>query len=132
MPLVHIDPRFLDKVWVEVGPVLAEAVATNKGEHTLDQLRAEIAYGGSHLLVYQVGETVKGAATISFKQYPNYRTAWVSYMAGHDTADALPLLKQWAAEHGASHLECLCGAGQAKLFEQRGFTEAYRLMRCGL
>lgn len=132
MSFIHIDPRFLDRVWPEVAPILERAIAQSHGEHTIDQLRAEIAFGGSHLLVQSDGEAVIAAATVQFKQYPNFRTAWVSYLAGKTSDEAWSVLKQWAIDHGASYIESLCGPAQARLFSHYGFEEAYRLVRCKL
>lgn len=129
MPLTHIDPRYLDAVWQTVAPMLAESVVVNRGEEDLSQLRARIAFGGSELLVWESDDGVQGVATVEWKQYPNYRVAFVSNMAGHQTAEALPELCAWAKQHGASKLECMCHGARARLYRQRGFTEDYSVMR---
>lgn len=127
--LTHIDRRYLDQVWPAVAPILAQAVEKNQGEGDLSQLRAQIAYGGAELLVWSVDDEVRGAVTVEFKQYPNYRAAHIAYMGGEHYAEYLDEFKQWAHQQGASVLECLCGPSQARLFAQQGFTEAYRHMR---
>ena len=132
--LTHIDRRYLDQVWPAVAPLLAQAVEKNHGEGDLAQLRAQVAYGGAELLVWQEKpeDAIRAVATVEWKQYPNYRAAWVSYMSGHEMAGAMGEVREWAKQQGASKIECLCGKAQAKLFEQRGFAEAYRLMRYDL
>lgn len=126
--LTHIDRRYLDQVWPSVAPMLAQAVEKNHGENDLAQLRAQIAFGGAHLLIWEAGEE-RTAVTVEFKQYANYRTAWVSYMAGVLTPEAFLAFAAWARDKGASKIECLAGESQARLFTKQGFREAYRLMR---
>lgn len=126
--LTHIDRRYLDAVWPTVAPVLQRAVEKNHGENDMAQLRAQIAFGGAHLLVWEAGEE-RTAVVAEFKQYANYRTAWVSYMSGALTAEALLAFATWARDMGASKIECLAGEAQARLFTKHGFHEAYRLMR---
>lgn len=130
--MIHVDPRFLDRVWPKVEAMLATAIAYNHGEHTIDQLRAEIAYGGSNLLVQMDGEDVIAVATVQFKQYPGFRTAWVSYLAGKTSAEAWDRLKAWSSDNGASFIECLCDESHARLFDEYGFKDTYHLMRCEL
>jgi len=108
--------------------LLAHAVAENLGESDLAQLRAQIAYGDVHLLVWE-GEDRLGVAVVEFKQYPNFRSLHVMYAAGEDVGAALEELKPWADARGASKIECWCGDAQARLFKRSGFREAYKVMR---
>lgn len=129
--LTHIDPRQLDKVWPTVAPLLSRAIEKNAGECDLSQLRAQIAYGGAQLLVWEGdGKTV--VATVEFQQYPNYRTALLTYVGGEGADGALAELKPWADAHGASKIECWCGPAQARLFARWGFQETHRAMRIDL
>jgi hypothetical protein len=127
--LTHIDPRFLDAVWPEVAPILAKAIAKNNGECDLAQLRAQIAYGGAHLLVWQEGEATIAAASIEFKQYPNFRAAHVAYLAGQTSNDFWGAFRAWAKASGASCVEGWCGEAEERLFKHFGMTPTYRLMR---
>ena len=133
MKLIQIDPRFLDSAWPRVEGLLSSAIATNHGEHTPDQLRMEIAYGVSILLVYaDDAGNVGSAATVQFKQYPGFRSAWISYLAGKSSPESWGALTSWAKDNGASCIECLCGPSQARLFERFGFKDTYRVMRNAL
>lgn len=128
--LTHINPIHLDTVWPDVAPLLAEAIAKNHGEATLDQVRMQIAYGSAELLVHEQDAT--SIAVVEFKQHPNYRVAHVSYMAGAASEDFWLAFKRWAAASGASQVECLCGPGEERLFARYGMETAYRLMRASL
>lgn len=130
--ITHIDPRHLDAVWPEVSPLLAEAVAKNKGECDLSQLRAQIAYGGAQLLVWHEGDDVVSAASIEFKQYPNFRAAHVAYLAGKTSQEFWDAFRDWARKTGASCVECLCAPPQARLFTKYGMAETYRVVRARL
>jgi hypothetical protein len=130
--LTHIDRRYLDQVWPAVAPMLAQAVEKNQGEGDLSQLRAQIAYGGAELLVWSVDDEVRGAVTVEFKQYPNYRAAHIAYMGGEHHAEYLDEFKAWARVQGASVLECLCGASHERLFHRYGWQTTYTMMRQSL
>jgi hypothetical protein len=132
MMLTHIDPRYLDTVWPEVSPLLADAVAKNRGECDLSQLRAQIAYGGAQLLVWHEGDDVVSAASIEFKQYPNFRAAHVAYLAGKTSPEFWDAFRDWARKTGASCVESLCGAGEERLFQHYGMETTYRMMRASL
>ncbi len=130
--LIHINPHYLDRVWPEVETLLAQAIAKNKGESDLSQLRAQIAYGGAHLLVWQEGNSVVSVVTVEFKQYPNFRSAHVAYMAGSTSDDFWQAFKDWARTSGASNVECLCGEGEERLFHRYGMHTEYHMMRAAL
>lgn len=126
--LTHIDPRYLDKIWPQVDKLLSSAISKNKGESDLSQLRAQIAYGGAQLLVWQEDDELS-VATVEFKQYPNYRSAHVSYLAGKTGEEFWKAFKEWAGQHGASYVECLCGPAEARLYGRFGMTAEYTMMR---
>jgi len=130
--LTHIDPRFLDVLWPDISALLGRAISKNKGECDLSQLRAQIAYGGAHLLVWQAGETIVAAVTVEFKQYPNFRSAHVAYMAGMTSEEFWQSFRDWARNSGASNVECLCGEGEERLFQRYGMKTVYRMMRTEL
>lgn len=130
--LTHIDPRYLDAVWPDVAPLLQQAVAKNHGESDLSQLRAQIAYGGAQLIVWHEGDEIIAAASIEFKQYPNFRAAHVAYLAGQSSAEFWEAFKDWARKSGASCVESLCGPAEERLFQHYGMETTYRMMRASL
>jgi hypothetical protein len=132
MQLVHIDPRFLDKVWDEVGPVLAEAVATNKGEESLEQVRLHVRSKHYDLLVVTEDDAIRSVVVTEFIDFPNLRVAHIAYAAKSLPLEGVELFKQWAEGCGASALQAFCGDAQARLFKRFGFAHAYHVMRLPL
>ena len=132
MILTHINPAFLDTVWPDVSQLLGTAIAKNHGEADLGQVRAQIAFGGAQLLVWEGDHPVESVCVVEFKQHANFRSALVAYLAGKTSEEFWSEFKGWAKQHGASQVECLCDRGQEKIFHRYGMETVYRLMRIRL
>lgn len=130
--LTHINPIYLDAVWPKVVGLLSSAVAKAKGEITLDQLRYQVLSGRAHLLVTEDSGEVVSAATVEFVNYPNFRVAYCSFMAGSTGSGQFEALKNWAVEQGASRIDCWTDDATARLFSRFGFAKQYNVLRVEL
>jgi hypothetical protein len=134
MSLVYVDPRYLDSVWPQVEGLLASAIAKANGETTLSQLRAQIVYGTSFLVVWTEGESDKviSAGAIEFMNFPNYRVAHCSFLSGEYSKESFEALKRWCQEMGASKIQCWGSDAIARLYERYGMEKKYNVLRIDL
>lgn len=131
--LIWIDRCFLDDVWPTVAPLLARAVACNRGEASIDQVRAQVVYGQAELLVAQGDDgAALGAAIVQFVSHPGYRVANVSYLAGRTSPAMFEELKRWCRSMGASKLQGIGSEATARLWSRYGFEKAYVIVRADL
>lgn len=130
--LVHIDPRYLDIVWLKVSDLLAAAIEKGRGEMTLDQLKLLIRQGSTQLVVWTVDDEVISAGAIDFINYPNYRVAHCSYLSGRYTAESFNALMQWCRDAGAQHIQCFGDDAIARLYRRYGFHKCYNILRIAL
>ena len=132
--LIHIAPKFLDEVWPQVEPLLLPAVASNRDEATLAQVKMQLAYGQADLLLWEVDAVLLGAGVVEFVQHPNKRVAHVSYAGGRQlmTPVMFAAVKAWCRQQGASEIRALCGAAQARLFRRLGYEPIYSMIGVAL
>lgn len=137
MPLINIDPRFLDRVWPQVSGMLSAAVVHASDDVTLDQLQYQIRRGECLLLVWADEELqhIEGVATLLFKDHPKQRIAFISFLGGEmglTDPEKFSVLKEWCLERGASAIEAWCHPGSARLFQRFGFDQKYIVTRCAI
>jgi hypothetical protein len=133
--LIQIDRKYVDAAWPIAAPMLAPAVALNQGETTLDQLRAQVAFGAATLLVWQENDVPTGAGVIHMEQYPNLRVAHFSYFGGRGLVNprVFEEVKTWCRSQGATELRGYCrDEAHARLYRRAGCDEIYRVMRSTL
>ena len=130
MSLIHVDPRFLDRVWPLAAQMLQPAVDEARGEITIDQLELLIRRGESNLLRWEEVGEITGAVAVEFHNFPSMRVAHVSFLGGKGVVDEkhFSALKEWCVSQGASEMRAWCAEAQAKLFQSIGFVEQYRIV----
>jgi hypothetical protein len=62
--------------------MLSNALRNSAGEYNMEQLKTYLTLGIQNLIVSLDGDTVHGAATIAFENYPNDRIAFVTSIGG--------------------------------------------------
>lgn len=133
--LTQISPKQLDGLWPQIAELLAPALACNRGEATLSQVRMQLAYGHAHLLAWSESDPLKGGvAVIEFVQHPNRRIAHISYIGGRGIvrAEVFEHVKAWCKQQGASEIRALCDDAHARLFARQGMTDIYRMVGVAL
>ncbi|CAB3928428.1 hypothetical protein [Achromobacter deleyi] len=133
--LMHFDPTQLDRVWPDVAPLLAAALAKGEGELDLSQLRMLITSRHAELVLVRAGDDLVGAIAIEFIQYPNYRVANFIATGGRRLfacESDVSQLKTWLKDRGASKIQGYCPPAVARLWARLGFHVAYQVVRCDL
>ena len=83
-----IPVQYVAQVWPSVEPILVRAEKFNETEdYNLDHIKMYVTTGQWVLVVAMEEQDIKGAAVISFMNYPNSRIAFVTCAAGKDIYD---------------------------------------------
>lgn len=129
-----VDPAYVQHVWPLVEDYLKSAL--DKGtteeskEYNIDHIRAYVSSGQWLLVVGMEGNSIQGAATVSFINYPMHRTAFVTAIGGKFVANdvAFEQLKTICKEYGATKIQAFCRDSVAKLLESCGFVKHSNLV----
>ena len=135
MPLIHVDPRFLNNVWPKVAPMLQRAIDLDPDEIDISQVELLIRQGHMQLLVWENDEKeVTGAATVEFIDYPKKRVAVVGLMGGTGIVrDAVfSLAQEWMRKNGATLAKCWAKGSLVKMYEKMGMENTHQVMRMAL
>jgi len=127
----HVPVQYVNQAWPLVEQYLAEAVQYGGDDYTLDQVRVYIATG-QWLLVVAADESgaVKGAATVSFSNYPNDRVAFVTFIGGRliSNQETFKQFKDLLKANGATKIQGAAREAIARLWGRYGFEERYRIV----
>lgn len=116
--------------------MLADAIEQGGGrEYNVDQLRGLVA-SGAHELLVAIDDTgaLRGAATVSFINYPAARVAFVTAIAGRliSSQDTWDQLVQFARYRGATSIQGAVRESVARLWRRFGFSERHRIVEVQL
>jgi hypothetical protein len=126
MHIQHVATEYIQQVWPVVEPYIHEALekgtmSSNYNAHHVQQFLAS----GQWLLVVAIDDenTVHGAMTISFINYPIHRVAFITATGGKSiiNPEMLDQLKMLMKARGATKIQALARASMARLLEQTGF-----------
>lgn len=135
MPLYHIDPRELPRVWPLVAPLLQKAIDLDPAATTIEQVEYSIRTGKAHLLAWEEPEEgITGAATVEFIDYPRERIAHVNLMGGRSVVrpHVFEEAMKWMRLHGATKAQCWARGTLVKMYEKMGMENTHQVMRIGL
>lgn len=135
MPLYHIQPAELPRVWAEAAPLLNKAIVLDPGSPTLEQVEHFIRTGRFHLLMWEEpGEGYTGAVVVEFIDYPRMRVANVDLMGGKGIVreHVFEAAKQWMRLFGATKAQCWCRKELVPMYEKMGLTNTHHVMRTDL
>jgi hypothetical protein len=107
MKVEQVPPQYIHQVWPDVVGFIEDALQYGCGEYNADQMKVMILRGEQILLVAVEENAVKGAATVQFIDYPNYRVAYVTSIGGRLIAnkDMFKELTDWCKFNGASKIQ---------------------------
>lgn len=136
MPLYHVQPQDLPRVWATAAPLLQKAIDLEPELITIEQVEYAIRTGTTHLLVWVEDDEkgITGAATVEFIDYPRERVAHVNLMGGsgivrkHVFADAM----NWMRLFGATKAQCWARGSLVQMYEKMGMTNTHQVMRIEL
>jgi hypothetical protein len=103
-----VKPEFVHIVWPDVKVFLESALEHSAGEYTAEQLKVLIVRGEQVLLVAaSESDGIKGAATVQFIDYANYRVAFITAIGGRLIAkpETFEQLVDFCRANGASKIQ---------------------------
>lgn len=128
LEIKHVPVEYIHQVWPMVEGYLADALQYGGDDYTLDQVRAYVA-GGQWLLVVaaEMDGSIKGAATISFSNYPNDRVAFITFIGGKliSNKETFAQFSNLLKAHGATKIQGAVREAIARWCQRYGFKERY-------
>lgn len=135
MPLYHVDPRELPKVWPVAAPLLQKAIDLDPAVVTIEQVEYSVRTGKVHLLVWEEPEAgITGAVTVEFIDYPRERVAHVNLMGGKGIvrAHVFDEAMRWMRLNGATKAQCWARGSLVQMYEKMGMENTHQVMRISL
>jgi hypothetical protein len=127
----HVPVQYVHQAWPLVEKYLADALQYGGDDYTLEQVKVYVATG-QWILVVAADEqgAVKGAATITFSNYPNDRVAFVTFIGGRliSNQDTFNQFKDLLKANGATKIQGAAREAIARLWSRYGFEERYRIV----
>lgn len=131
----YVPTDYAAQSWGQVEPYVAEALKHSNGDYTIDQMKLLVCTGQQMLLVAtDENNTVHGAATISFINYPNARVAFITAMGGKliTGKDTFPQMCRVLGLQGATKIQGAVRPSMARLCKHYGFSEVAALVEIKL
>lgn len=128
MIIQQVHPNFICQVWPRIDSMLSRALAHAGGEYSLDQLQFMLVRGEQSLLVVEDGDSIVGAAAVSFQSYPAARIAFITAIGGKliSTPELYEQLVEWCRSNGCTKIRGAARESIARLWKQKfGFEQRY-------
>ena len=131
----HVEANYVSQTWPMVAKYIAESL--NKGlaggtsDYTVDQVLVYLVTGQWVLLVaVDEGNTIHGAMTLSFINYPLNRVAFVTTTGGKMIIgkETFEQLKHIAKYHGATKIQAMARPAMVRLLQTCGMKPGNTLM----
>jgi hypothetical protein len=121
----QVPVDYVAAIWPRVAGMIEAAMEHSAGEYTAEQLRVFLAQGIQTLLVAEENGDIRGAATISFINYPNDRIAFVTSIGGRMIAnkDVWRQFEGWCRAMGATKVQGAAFEAVARLWRRRFGTK---------
>jgi hypothetical protein len=126
-----VPVQYAAQTWPQVEPLLARAEKFNAtGDYNLAQMKMYVTTGQWTLLVAMDEQEIKGAALMSFINYPNSRIAFVTCAAGKDiyNREVIEQLYGIAVQMGATKLQAVGRPSIVRLLGRSGFEPVTTVM----
>jgi hypothetical protein len=128
---VHkVDGKQVHRVWPLVEHFLDDALASSPNypswykNYNTEQLQVFLANGAWSLYVWVDEEnTIRGACTVSYLNYPLHRVAFITACGGSfiTNQESFAKLKELLKAQGATKIQAYCRESAARLFGRLGF-----------
>ena len=119
------------KCWPLVEPHIKEAIEYGQGDYTLDQVKLLVNMGSWTLLVaVDENAQIKGAATVSYINYPNDRVAFITFIGGKliSNKETFEQMCGILKANGATKIQGYARPAIARLWSRYGFEERTTLV----
>ena len=129
---VNYVPQHLNaQTWPKVEGFIEEAMKYGFGDYTIDQAKLLVNMG-SWLLLVAVDEegNIHGAATVSFINSPNHRSAFITFIGGKliSNKDTFEQMSNILKANGATKIQGMARPSIARLWKRYGFYERTTLV----
>lgn len=104
----YVQPEFIQVIWPNVKDFLEDALSHGAGEYTAEQLKVLLIRKDQVLLVAADEQnTIRGAATVQFIDYANYRVAFITAIGGKliSSAENFGQLVDFCKANGATKIQ---------------------------
>lgn len=105
-------------------------------EYNAEHIKVYLANGDWLLLVAveEADNSVKGAATVNFINYPNARVAYITSLGGKDIVnpEVFAQLCNVVKGFGATKIQCAAQDSAARLYERVGFDKKYSVLEISI
>jgi hypothetical protein len=122
-----VPTQFVNQTWVDVEPFIKSAEEKfGNAEYTTEQIKVYLVTGQWTLLVaVDENNDIKGAATVSFINYPNDRVAFVTAIGGKlvSNPDTFEQMCTVFKANGATKIQGIAKEAIARLWKRFGFEE---------
>ena len=131
----HVGVAYFHQTWPLVEDMFIKANKYDSGDYTLDQIKGLLASGSWVLLVATDDKNViRGAASVSFYNMPNYRVGFITAMAGKAIVNenVYGQVCSYIKANGATRVQCAARESAARLYKQVGMQERHIIMETKL
>lgn len=131
MIIQEVDTSYVNQIWPQVEPFIADALQHSCGEYTADHARVFATSGSWTLVVATMDSgTIRGAALVSFFNRPRDRVAFVMAIGGRlvTSVDTWHQFEDIMRAHGATCLEGAARESIARLWSKYGMQHKYSIV----
>lgn len=135
MKLEQVHPNFVCQVWPHIEAMLTAALEHSGGEYTIEQLQFMLVRGEQILLVAVDDDGIKGAASVTFENYPAARVGFITAIGGRliSSRDMFGQLVEWMKDQGCTKIRGAARESIARLWRQKfGFEQRYIIVEQSL
>ena len=105
-------------------------------EYSVEHIKVYLSTGQWMLLVAQdqTDESLHGAATVNFINYPNDRVAYITSLGGKGIVnpEVFKQLCDVLKGYGATKVQCAAQESAARLYERVGFEQKYSVLEISI
>jgi len=130
-----VPTHFVAQTWPQCEQYVADAMQYGNGDYTLDQIKLFVHTGQWSLIVIaDDANTIHGALTVSYINYPNDRVAFVTFIGGkHITNDdTFKQVCDILRANGATKTQCMARPSAARLWQRCGYENRAALLEMKL
>lgn len=135
MPLYHITPNELPRVWGVAAPLLQRAIDLDPNLNNIEMIEYLVRTGRTHLLVWdEPDEGITGAAVVDIVDMPCERVAHGNLMGGKAIVrpHVIEELYKWMRLMGATTAQLWAKGTLVNMYEKLGLEVTHQVMRIKL
>ena len=130
MKTVKVVPiNFVNSVWNRVEPFISNALEHCAGEYDAEHIRVYLTQGIQTLVIaVDEDDTIHGAATVEFINYPKQRIAFITAIGGKmiSTKELWDQFEDWVRQMGATSIRGAARESISRLWRRAfKFEERY-------